>query len=525
MVRGSLRSVRHAPLEVETLEPRLLMAGDITWLILSQLPDPPAQVITSQPATPVNLHFPGGDSTLPAVAWSPGDPEPSGDLSPGGIDLYRVSVGPGTEILQLNDSEEMLPQGDSVQLLVFDSLGDLLTDATQNAASESTTVALTLGGPVTSPADLLYVAVRIAGPAGSSSDAPDIAYQIQMTPETNLTLSALDAVTAVFVYDGVVFYDSFMSIDVPLDSTAQADLIGTPVNPQGTGVQTGAVSSGSGLPTATQHGVSTQSPSPPPALSAGTDRITPATFDGRDAQSSASPSTPIDVGPLPTSQYEPAAGIFSVGAPIEWVDPVEATRVVMSLVRLTTGRQGSPHDDQSSEQGLGIRDSVLRDTAKERSGHVDVTVVRLPSDDPGHLRPGRLPSSVAASGAPRSEVGTANQWSFDSHTGISLPLVSDGPVWGRLWVTAATLPPIDEYDRPNVAAPSNRRSDETTDEKSQGRVSGRAEAIFLGLSGSAALGVSLYAPDLTAAVRRAVRSRVTNPRPRPAKSREDRAPR
>ncbi len=516
--------MRHAPLELETLEPRLLMAGDVTWQILSQLPEPPEQVITSQPVTPVNLHIPGSASTLPAVDWSPGDPEASGNLSPGDIELYRVSIGSGTEILQLNLSWQMLPAGDSAQLLAFDEGGDVLINEMQNATSSSTTVALAFNEPDSTLGGALYAAVLIAGPAGSSSDAPEMVYQLQVTPETSFTSSAATAVASVFVNDGVVFEDSVIAFVPPPTSTLQKVGIGTSVNSQGNGGRVGPVSSGSGLPPAAPHGSSTQSPSPPPALSPGTVRITPATFDGRDVESSPNPTTPIDVGPLPTSPYEPAAGILSVGEPIEWVDPVEATRVDMSLVRLTTGRQESPHDDRSSEKGLGIPDSVLHDTAQDRSRHVNVTVVRLPSGDPGPLPPGSRPSSVPASGAPGSEVGTAYRRSLDLRTAIPLHLVTDSPVRGSPWVSAATLPPIDEPDRPRIAAPTDPRNGETTDEGSPGKGGGRAGAILLGLSGSAALGVSLYAPDLTAAVRRAVRSPVPKPRPRTAMSQDDRAP-
>ncbi len=418
----------------------------------------------------------------------------------------------------------MLPEGNSVQLLGFDKGGDVLIDEIQSAPSSSTSVALALEEPDSAPAGALYVAVLIGRPSGSSSDTLGIGYQLQVTPETSLTPSAFTAFDAVFIDDGVVVVDSVTGSEASPSSTPQELGIRTSVNSQGTGVQIGPVSSGSGRTTTAQHGQSPQGPSPPPALSPGTVTMSSTSFDERDAQSSPSSSTPIDLGPLPPSQYEPAAGILSAGGPIVWVDPVEATRVDMSLVGLSTGRQGSPHEDPSSEQGLSIRDSVLHDTGKDRSGHVDVTVKRLSPDSPGPLRPGRPLSFVHVSGLPRSALGTADRRSFDLSTPIPLPLVTNGPVRENMWVSAASLPPIDEHDRPRIAAPTNRRSDETTEEGSPAKGSSRAGAILLGLSGSAVLGVSLYAPDLTAAVRRVVRSPVPKPRPRPVMDRDDRAP-
>ena len=101
---------------------------------------------------------------------------------------------------------------------------------------------------------------------------------------------------------------------------------------------------------------------------------------------------------------------------------------------------------------------------------------------------------------------------------------TDGTLGGAPWDSAATLPPIDEYDRPKPDSPTPRWRDVTRDEESPRGRSDRVGAIVLGLSSSVALGVGLYAPDLAAAVRRAVPRPVQNLRPRTASRRVDRAP-
>ena len=99
--------------------------------------------------------------------------------------------------------------------------------------------------------------------------------------------------------------------------------------------------------------------------------------------------------------------------------------------------------------------------------------------------------------------------------GVPDSLAADEPESDVPWASAATLPPIDGYDRATMIAPTARRNDAMGDEDDREPRSGRGAAILLGLSGSAALGVALYAPDLVAAVRLNAPRRVSNPQPRP----------
>ena len=149
---------------------------------------------------------------------------------------------------------------------------------------------------------------------------------------------------------------------------------------------------------------------------------------------------------------------------------MDATRVEMSLVRLT------------SDQWPGIRTSDFLDIVTDRAGDLDVTVVSLPSDSPGPSRPG--------STRPRLPGARSRPWTAGPSPCAALPVppIAADPMWGGLLTTAATLPPIDEYDRrPDGALPTNPRCVATTDERSSGWEGRRAEAMFLGLSGSAAL--------------------------------------
>ncbi len=475
------------------------MAGDVFGLTSSQLPASSAQVATAQPVISVNFDDPAGDSTLPVVTWPSGDQEESDDLSPGSDALYRLSVAPGPSFLQLNMSVEILPAGDSVQLLAFDDAGDVLVNSSQITVSQSSTVALTLGGPVSIPDGVAYVAVLVGGQTSSSTAAPDITCNLQVTTQTianPLTIAPADGGNPVgLLVENVepVITSALPGTGIGSSGTSQGTGTGgtTGTASSSSGLATGPMSSGFGLLTATSHGASTASPSPPPAVGVGAGGTTQGTLGGRDPQSAPSPSISIDVGPLPASPYQPVAGVFSVGATLQQVDEVDATRVEMSLVRLT------------SDQWPGIRTSDFLDIVTDRAGDLDVTVVSLPSDSPGPSRPGSHPSA-----APRSEVEAVDGRSVALRTALPVPPIAADPMWGGLLTTAATLPPIDEYDRrPDGALPTNPRCVATTDERSSGWEGRRAEAMFLGLSGSAALGAALYAPDLAVAVRRAVRAR------------------
>jgi hypothetical protein len=532
-LRSSLRSGQRAPLRFETLEPRLLMAGDTSWLTSNQVPSPPAQVATAQSVIPANLNIPGGNSTVPVLAWPFGDQQQSGVLSPGGIALYQLSSAPGAEILQLNLTIGTLPAGASVQLLAVSDAGDVLINSSQITVPQSSTVTLSVAASVSIPDGVAYVGILVAGPSGSTADAPDIAYNLEVTTDPIATPAVVGTGN-----DG----SSGNSSDVPAGNTAtasetfsesvgiayalgtQSDGAGPSQTSQGTGGPTGPGSSGAGQPTTSQQGAPTTSPSPPPAVAVGAVKTTAATLNGRDAPGAPSPIAPIDVGPLPASEYEPAAGIFSVGVPVERVDQVEATYVEMPLVRLTAEPQTAPHDDRSSEQWAGIRTSVPLDTATDRTRDLDVTVVPMPSGNPAPLRPGSGSIPLAASATTRREVETVDGRSVALSPALPVPPVTDELVWGGLLASAATLPAIDEYNHHlDSATRVNPRSDGTTDEDSPEWESRQAVAIVLGLSGSAALGVSLYAPDLTVAVRRAVRAPAPQRRRGPATSRDDRA--
>jgi hypothetical protein len=505
--------VRHAPFAVETLEPRLLMAGGIPWSILGQLENPPAEVAGSQRVIPVVLHLPGGDATVSAIDVPPGDPDESGVLATGGVDLYRVSVGSGTgtAMFGLDLSYATLPQGDSLHLLVFDEAGDPLVDWSANAP---TAVSLVAGGPVSIPSGAFDVAILVAGPsdATSAAGATGIVFQIQVMPESSWSPLPQNATGPTAGVGDVVYINPLASFEVyPTELPGRGT--GSSGNAQGNGGQVGPVATGSGSQTGGQHGSSSQGGSSSSAPGFGMQ----VTSDGRGAPGPSSTSTPIDVGPLPTSPYEPAAGIFSVGAPNQPSDPVETIYVEMSLVRPTSGPPRAPHDDRSPGQGAGIGASVSLDPAEGRSYDVSVTVVSARSNRPGTVRPVRRPPRAAAAWSPEGKDAAAYRLSLDWHDAVLTPEDSDGPPWGGLLASAATLPPIAGNDRPRIIIlPTGRRDEAIADEESPRRRVGRAGAIVLGLSASAALGVSLYAPDLTAAIRRASRSPATKPRARAA---------
>src|SRR5439155_18279245 len=127
--------------------------------------------------------------------------------------------------------------------------------------------------------------------------------------------------------------------------------------------------------------------------------------DGRDPQGSPSPSTPIDVRPLPTSPHEPAGGIFAGGRPAERVDRVEETRVELSLVRLLSpGWAGSRGDERSSDRGPATPSSPHLGTGIASPQEIVLQVGPTSSDEPRPFRPRGQPFFAAASGLTRSEV-------------------------------------------------------------------------------------------------------------------------
>ena len=109
-------------------------------------------------------------------------------------------------------------------------------------------------------------------------------------------------------------------------------------------------------------------------------------------------------------------------------------------------------------------------------------------------------------------------------SGVPDPLSSNDPTSGVQWVSAAMLPPIDGIDRVKRIASTTRRDDAAGDEEDVEPESGPGGALLLGMSGSAVLGVALYAPDLVAAIRRNGPRRAAITRPQPTTRRDDRAP-
>jgi hypothetical protein len=499
MAQGSARSGRRAPVGLETLEPRLLLTGDVSSPVPDLLLFAPAQFAAYQPADPVKLHIPGIDSPLTAVVLSTQDPERDGVLRAGsGIDLYQLSIGPATGTLRLDLTWDAHPQGTSGHLSVLDEAGNLLIDLSPAAGSNSS--AVLLDGSMLTTSTVLYVGIQLRAPAGAGGASVQGAYRLQIANGTTTTASA---------ECGVVIGTCGISPQYTPVVSTPAIGPGSVGGVQGPGAATGLESSSS----PSQHVVPRMAPVPGPFPSslatAGGGALTTAIFGGSAARAAPSPATPIDVSPLPASQYEPAGGIFAVGGSPPRVDRVEETRVEMSLVRLPSpGREGLRDEGWSSD----------RDSATPASPHLDsdlaprrVVVVRVG------------PTSSGRSG-PFPLEGRAVPRPFGPIAANSAPLAREDPADGAPYVSAATLPPIDGSDRPGIAASTVRRGDATDRGKREESGSGPGEAIVLGLGGSAVLGVGLYAPDLAAVFCRAVPRAAPGPPARSASSRDEQAP-
>jgi hypothetical protein len=234
----------------------------------------------------------------------------------------------------------------------------------------------------------------------------------------------------------------------------------------------GPTSTGSGATNAGSHIGSV--PGPPTSSVASVGSAPSSTNSGRSGAPAApitSLSPPIGVGPLPSSQYEPAGGIFHVVGTAAPVARVEETRVEMSLVRLLSpGEQGSQED------------------SRPFGPDPEVPTTRLASD------PAPPREVVVRTGSSQLAGGIADG---------PAPIAPDDLAWGTPPVPAATRPPIDEPDRPAADAPDARPRDAIDRGRRLAFWGGPGRAIFLGLSGPALLGVGLHAPDLAAALHRA----------------------
>ena len=188
---------------------------------------------------------------------------------------------------------------------------------------------------------------------------------------------------------------------------------------------------------------SIQGPSLSVVFSTVTAAMTPTILYVPDGQGPATSGTAIGLIPLPTSQYRPAAGIFSVGVPMDWVDRAGETRVEISLVRMTVGSSGLHGEDRSSNPGSATRDSALLDSGNDSISAFGVVSARTLSEDHRHLPRWSRRSAMAESDLPWSEVGMA----YRSLLGWPESLATDGPMSGVPWASAASLPPIDCYER------------------------------------------------------------------------------
>jgi hypothetical protein len=525
--RGSPRPRRRAPLGLETLEPRLLLAGGVSSMTPDQLPQAPAQVVTSGLVAPVTIHLPEGDSTLAAIAWPPGDQEEMGTLRPGGaIDLYRVTVGPGSGSQSLVLSFDTLPRGDTGRLLAFDRAGDLLIDRPIDAAAARATVDLA-GFGMTRDAEL-DVGIRLLGSVPGSSPAGEVPYHLQITPAHTVDAhrtgiaagaphSAGPPVVLSTAQHPVLAGDGLVIGGAGPGPVAHSPGASTSTGPTVSGgTLAGAQSPSAAWVSPTAGGTSVSGQGSSPSTLVRSDAVVFPTV-GR-AQLAGGADQPTDAPPLPGSNHQPAGGILADAGPAEDLVRNEGMRVDLSLVRLLSpGREARRHDVPSSDRGAGSLSEPRLDPGLSSPQDITLQVERA-SDAPRRFRhPGRL--SAAASGPNRGEAGLASRRPV-----VPAPWADGGPLEGLAQVAAAALPPLDGSDRPGTAAEMPLPGEAAGDREPAERVIGSGQAILLGLSGSAALGLSLYAPDLAAAVRRAVPRASPNARPRPTSSRGDRLP-
>ncbi len=491
MARGPARSGRRAPLWLEALEPRMLLTGAAAPSTSIQLP--PALFAASLPDVPVPFNLPGADSPLTAVVLPPGATSQDGVLQPGGgIDLDQISVGAATGTLGLELTWDTLPQGASGQLSVFDDTGNLLVDSSTAAGSNSSVVAL--DAPTLIPGEVLYVGVQMSEPGGAGgASVPGASYQLQIATGTGP--------------DSLVVSGAGTSSFGSSSSTCSVTVSTSGVSSSAAG---GAGSPTGSVTTTTTGNVSARSggaQGPPAPNGAGSPGLGPSIINsgggaapgrstswvpiagtaavgtgGTETTERATPglSTPIDVGPLPASPYEPAGGIFRVDGSAASVDRVEGTRVEMSLVRIVSpGREESLEGVWASDQNPN---NPPVDTVSDSPRDIIIRVGSTSSDRSGLSDP--RPSRRIADGA--------------------VPPTPEYPGAEVTWLVSAVLPPIDERDRPVTSATSVPRGDASWTGRVVDSWDSPGRAIALGLSGSAVLGATLYAPNLAAAFHRAV---------------------
>jgi hypothetical protein len=483
---------------MEILECRFLLASGTSSSMI-QVALPPSQVAAPDSAAPVTLGLPWGNSTLPVVVVSPGDQQLSGVLgSGGGINVYRLDVGPATSSLQLDLTWETLPKGNSASFLVFDAGGNLLIDQTATAGTTSATFSFTAPVPATGSA--FYVAVLTSGPFGAvTSGGTAIAPDSTMIPGGESAGSYSLRITS---YTPAPPPASVF----PANGGANSGTGSVPSSPKGVVVvgSAGSGSSAPGPPCTAQHGESAPGPLPSATTGTGTDpAATPSERIG--ALSSVRPAASIDFSPLPASQYEPAGGIFADGGSAEGADRVDETRLDIPLVRLLGPVwNGSLDDEWSSEPDTATFSSTGADTSVASR-----TVLISRKDQASSQVSPLVRSGERIAVSPLGELFAL------------APLVAaDGSVAGTPGLSTATLPLIDESDRPSSPTLAPSPDEDTLDPSSADGRSGRGGAILLGLGSSAVLGVGLYAPDLAAMFRRAFARRLPSPRPRPRSSRD-----
>jgi hypothetical protein len=501
MARGFARARRRAPFGLEALEPRLLLTGHVSSPTLGQLRFIPAEVTASSAVTSAASDLPWADSPVAPVVLSTGVQELDGTLQPGSWgDFYQISVGPATGTLWLDLTWDTLPPGTSGHLSVFDQGGKLLSDSSPVTASGSAAVILL--GPFSSPDTVLYVRVRMSGPGGAGGAPLQGTYRLQFASYSFAPTGVNCGVGSV---GGASSPHSPPTTSLPVNGSG-------PVGPvRGRGEPVGVRSSGSGPSNVGPRVASVSVPGPSPSTPAITGAAALTTDNtGTDAPASASLGTPIDVSPLPASPYEPAGGIFSVGGSTAGADRVEETRVEMSLVRLLAPGLGGSRDEEGSSNQDSAAPPALRhlDTDSTLSRDVIVRAGPRPSarsrtvplGDRAILEPSHLIAAIPTPLGPEDQ-------------GAEIP-----------WITAAALPPIDGPDRARSAAPTIRSGDAADRGERVDSRKGPVGAIFLGLSGSAVLGVGLYAPDLASAIRRAVPGPVPRSPSRPSSNGDEETP-
>jgi hypothetical protein len=339
-------------------------------------------------------------------------------------------VGPATDSLQLDLSGAMLPKGRSASVLVFDAGGNLLIN--EPIVDDPDSATISFGASVPSTGTALYLAIAISGPSGAPGAAGEFAYSVPVTSE---------AATP----DG---------IGISPDSGGGSAGAGSDSGSSGAvviGPSSGSGSSGPGQPGNAPTGGSAEGPWPSRTTTMGTG-TPPTTFERIGAASSQRPMASIDVSPLPASRYEPAGGIFADGGVVEGADRVDATRIDISLVRLSVAvRDRSLHDEPSREPDAATPSSPGAESSVSPMlviAGTDGSSPRGPrssrSEGRTAVRPSRVPFAAVPFAAP---VGPA----------------AEGFVGGAPGLSAATLPPIDESDRASSPIPPPSRGEETVD--------------------------------------------------------------